>query len=88
MEDVLKMLFSGEVRPLETKFTPSEACKKTLDSLEVLEKELTDNLPPALLKTFEEFSLQNLELYYENEQHLFIQGFLLGGKIMMAVLQG
>ena len=87
MESLLEQLYDGNIRPAEKHYPQNKTHKKLIDACLEKNQAFRDSLPPELLRVYDDVEDANLALAYENNRLDFVDGFRLGARIMIQILE-
>ena len=83
---LLKELALGNIQPMVRNLKKESVSAKLLAEVTERQERLIETLTPEQKALFDEASQAEIDLSVENDQELFIKGFVLGAQMMLEIL--
>ena len=83
---LLKELALGNIQPMTRNFKKDSVYAKLLAEVTECQEKLIETLSPEQKALFDEASQAEIDFSVENDQDLFVKGFVLGAQLMMEIL--
>ena len=87
MKSVLEELYYGNIRPFANRRKISEEKQKVLQSMEDCRNQLLDSMTPEQKHQLEEYESCTDEITSQTECEIFIDGFRLGMRLALELLE-
>ena len=83
---LLKELAPGNIQPMTRNFKEDSVYAKLLTEVTERQDKLIETLSPEQKALFDTTSQAEIDLSVENDQDLFVKGFVLGAQMMLEIL--
>ena len=83
---LLKELALGNIQPMTRNFKKDSVYAKLLAEVTERQEKLIETLSPEQKELFDLANEATVDLAVENDQDLFVKGFVLGAQLMMEIL--
>ena len=83
---LIKELAIGNLHPMERNFKQDSVYAKLLSAVTDRQEKLICTLSPEQKELFDDAHEATIDLSIENDQDLFVKGFVLGAQMMMEIL--
>ena len=83
---LLKELALGNIQPMVRNFKKDSVYTNLLETVTERQEKLIETLSPGQKALFDDASQAEIDLSVENEQDLFVKGFVLGAQMMVEIL--
>ena len=83
---LLKELALGNIQPMVWNFKKDGVYAKLLEEVKECQERLIETLAPEQKALFDASSQAEIDLSVENDQDLFVKGFVLGAQMMLEIL--
>ena len=84
--NIIEEMYNGDLFPVGTYSNSSKGYKKAMDSLVAAETELL-NTYPQIRELFDKYQSAQIELISINNRQEFVNGFRIGGQVVMEMLR-
>lgn len=84
--NIIEEMYNGDLFPIGTYSHDSKEYKKAMDSLVVAETELL-NTYPQIKALFDKYQNAQIELVSINNRQEFVNGFRIGGQMVMEIMK-
>ncbi len=85
--DILEQIYYGEIHPAEETYREGSKQPLLLNKLIEVDEELNEGITETAKELFRNYRRISLELQSEAVMESFIDGFRLGAKVLMAVME-
>ena len=83
---LLKELALGNIQPMVRNFKKDSVYANLLETVTERQEKLIETLSPEQKALFDDASQAEIDLSVENDQDLFVKGFVLGAQMMIEIL--